>query len=665
MSDAPKRIPFSKGSSSPLGLTRTSSGWNLAVFSAHAKEVFLGLFTEEGSKPFASIPMEKSGDVWCIQIEEAPPNTCYAYLCKGAWDPDKGDLFNPEVWLLDPYAKIINSSKKWGEKKEGPLTAYFLELPPRTSTKRPSLPKQDLLIYEMHTRGFTAHPSSEVTAPGTYAGIVEKIPYLKELGVNAIELMPIFEFDECGCRDIHPYTGEKLLNYWGYDPLSFFSPKRNFAHDVRPGGAILELRQLADTLHENGMELFLDVVYNHTAEGGDLKKSLSWRGIDHRSYYLLDSKGKLLDYTGCGNTFNANHPIAVQMIVESLCYWVEEIGVDGFRFDLASVLTRGIDGKPMKHPPVLEALQKEARLAHVKWIAEAWDATGLYQVGAFPQWGPWSEWNGRYRDIVRRFLKGTDGKAGKFAAALTGSDFLYGAFSPTSSINFFAAHDGFSLRDLVTYQSKHNWENGEINRDGASQNDNWNCGIEGPTSNLEVQELRERQMRNFWLALLLAQGIPMILMGDEYGHTRRGNNNPYVQDNELNWFLWSQWKAQKPIFDFVKSWIAFRKKEPRFQRDRFLKEADIAWHGTTPHQPDWSESSRFCAFTIRGAPPIYVAFNADYREREIELPREGKWHLLVDTQRDWAEHWLDKPDAPPLPSKVKLLPYSALVAILK
>lgn len=654
-------IPFFEGHPAPLGLSRTQKGWNLALFSAHAQEVVLGLFTEEGLHPFQSVPMKRSGDVWSIEIGEAPTGTCYAYLCKGPWNREEGTL----KWLLDPYAKIVNTSKEWGVAKVGPVTAYLLELPSCKNRKKKSSPilATELVIYEMHARGFTAHSSSGVEAPGTYTAILEKIPYLKELGVNAIELMPIFEFNECGSPDVHPYTGEKLLNYWGYDPISFFSPKRNFAKDQSPGGAIRELRQLTDALHENGMELLLDVVYNHTGEGGDPKKMFSWRGIDPQSYYLMDAQGKLLDYTGCGNTFNANHPAGIEMIVESLCYWVEEIGVDGFRFDLASILTRGMDGKPMKQPPVLEAIRKEARLSQIKLIAEAWDATGLYQVGAFPQWGHWSEWNGRYRDIVRRFLKGTDGKAGRFAAAVTGSDFLYGTSAPTASINFCTAHDGFSLRDLVTYQSKHNWENGETNRDGSGQNDNWNCGIEGPTSNVEVQALRERQMRNFWLALLLAQGIPMILMGDEYGHTRRGNNNPYVQDNELNWFLWNQLKAQGAIFDFVKGLIAFRKEHAVFRRGHFLKEEDIVWHGAVPYHPDWSDRSRFCAFTMLGTSPIYVAFNADYKAREVELPPGVEWRLIVDTQRGWDEHWLGRPGAPLLSSKVSLLPYSALIAV--
>jgi len=470
----------------------------------------------------------------------------------------------------------------------------------------------ELIIYEAHVRGFTIH--SDVKHPGTFLGFIEKIPYLLDLGINAVELMPIFDF--------------KPPNYWGYQPVSWLKPHPSY-------GTVDEFKTLVRELHQHGIEVILDVVYNHTE-----------KGVFPSEYYLKH------DYTGCGNTVNTNHPEVQKLILESLRFWSEECGVDGFRFDLASVFTRGTDGHVLDHPPIVEKISK----LNVKLIAEAWDATGLYQLNFFPKFGPWSEWNGVYRDIVRRFIKGTDGKAGRFANAMSGSEVVYATTkTPTTSINFVTAHDGFCLRDLVSYQQKHNEANGEGNRDGTDQNDNWNCGAEGNTDDPEILALRERQMRNFWMALLLAQGVPMILMGDEYGHTRHGNNNPYNQDNETNWFLWDRCRENEAMRNFVKRLIAFRKQHPELHRDRFLTSHDVTWHGQKVGHANWAGNSRFVAWSTSEKPRLYVAFNAGFEGVRVELP-EGRWELVVHTERGW-----DQGDGEGVAGGVEMGPYSAVL----
>jgi isoamylase/glycogen operon protein len=568
----------------------------------------------------------------------------YGYQCD-----DNGE------WLFDPYAKILDASSAWAAPLPMPLlgsiqspTSFDWE-----GATHPNIPKEALILYEMHLRGFTAHPSSGSQKPGTYRALIEKIPYLQKLGINAVELMPIYEFDETRSPGIDPVTHEKMPNYWGYDPLSYFSPKRNYSAAPTLGGSLTEFKSLVKELHKNNIELILDVVYNHTGKA-------SLQQIDPETYYMHDPAGKNLDYTGCGHTVNVNHPSVEELILESLRYWVTECQVDGFRFDLASILTRAQSGHPLDPSPLLAAIQQDPILSKRKLIAEAWDATGLYQVGSFPKWGPWSEWNGRYRDIIRRFIKGTNEKAGLFANALCGSDFLYAHYTPLASVNFITAHDGFCLRDLVTYQSKHNWANGEKNRDGSDHNDSWNCGAEGPTKDPNILALREQQMRNFWLALLLSQGIPMILMGDEYGHTRHGNNNPYVQDNELNWFLWYELEEKQPIFQFVQDLITFRKNHPEFRQTHFLSSQAIDWHGYHPFQPDWSPTSRFVAFSTKGEKRLYIAFNAHYMTAKVELPGDSSWRTIVGTQYDWGGQWFEK-EGPILKGTVDMPPHTALL----
>ncbi len=620
-------LSTNSGSAEPLGFSLDGKKANFALFSQHATAVFLQLYWENEKR---EVPLHKTGDIWHVAVSDCPESVSYSYRCEGLHHLG----YNPEALLVDPYAKILVDQIRAQARLPQPFNWQ--------GVSKPLLPKEDLVIYEMHVRGFTKHASSHVQYPGTFSGIIEKIPYLKKLGINAVELMPIFQFDET-------YRKKKpLVNYWGYDPLHFFVPETLYA----AANPIDEFKTMVRELHRHGIEVILDVVYNHTGEGKETDHYVNFRGIDSTVYYIRDAKGNYYNYSGCGNTLNTNHPIVKNFILDSLRYWAQEMQVDGFRFDLASVLTRNPQGDPLPHPPVIEAMNQDPAFHQVKLIAEPWDAAGLYQVGAFPQWGPWSEWNGQYRDTVRKFIKGTCGKSGKFASALFGSETIYHAYqSPLSSVNFITAHDGYTLRDLVTYQGKHNFANGEENRDGANQNDSWNCGHEGPTNNVEINTLRDRQMRNFFVALFVSQGIPMLLMGDEYGHTRSGNNNPYVQDNELNWFLWDQLEKHEQIFEFVSLLIQFRKNHPQLRQRKFFTSSDITWYN------NWDPNSRFVAYCY-AKDPLYIAFNANYDPVEVSLP-QGNWHLVVNTAEEWQVHQ----KGTPLSSKVTLLPYSTLVAI--
>ena len=648
--------PF-PGTPTPLGFSLVGRRGNFALFSHRAEQVVLGLFSPGQKEPILEAPMHRTGDVWHVAIENLPEEILYAFRCSGPKDL----LFQSSLWMSDPMAKILETAPKWGSREKSYKGRASLPRPfDWQGVKKPNIPYQNLVIYEMHVRGFTQHPSSGAAHPGSYLGVIEKIPYLKKLGVNAVELMPVFEFDEIHCKDIQPQTGEPLPNYWGYNTLFFYAPMRRYASSPLPDAPIEEFKTMVRELHKNGIEILLDVVFNHTGEGKEKEYYVNFRGIDNNAYYMVDHDGHYRDFTGCGNTVNCNHPAVRDYIVGSLRYWAEEMQVDGFRFDLASIFTRGLDGAPIESPPIVSAI---TAIPNVKLIAEAWDAGGLYQVGLFPnKWGSWSDWNGRYRDTVRRFIKGTDVQAGAFADALSGSQSIYGASkTPLSSLNFITAHDGYSLRDLVTYQMKHNYENGEMNRDGNNQNDSWNCGAEGPTHDSKIAHLREQQMRNFLLALFLSQGIPMLLMGDEYGHSRHGNNNPYVQDNDLNWFLWNLLEKNEKIFSFVSALIAFRKAHPSFRRAAFLTPSDIDWHGKTPFHPDWSDQSRLVAYSLKSTPPLYIAFNSDFHPITISLPPETRWRELIFTSRDWSEHHLASP-GPLLASSIELPPYSALLA---
>ncbi|HSX10835.1 MAG TPA: isoamylase [Chlamydiales bacterium] len=624
------KLEVTKGVPGPLGLSIHGDTANFALFSQHADGVTLGLFWD---RKVRQLPMNRTGDIWHIGLKGAlPRDVSYAFQCSGPAEY----LYNPQAWLADPYAKILVDQVR----AKVDLPAQF----DWQGVTTPKLPLQDLVIYEMHVRGFTKHASSGVAHPGTYLGAIEKIPYLKKLGVNAVELMPIFEFDET-------YKKQKpLIDYWGYNPLHYFVPKKGYA----ASDPIAEFKTLVRELHRNGIEVILDVVYNHTGEGKEKDFYNSFRGIDNPVYYQLDDKGNYIDYSGCGNTVNANHPMVRKLILDSLRYWVLEMHVDGFRFDLASILTLDCNGKPMAHPPLFESIVLDPVVSQAKLIAEPWDAAGLYQLGSFPKWGHWSEWNGRYRDVVRRFIKGTDGKVGIFASVICGSEMIYrSSKTPLSSVNFVTAHDGFTLRDLVTYQNKHNFANGESNRDGNNQNDSWNCGHEGPTDDPHIISLRERQMRNFLLTLFSSQGIPMLLMGDEYGHTRQGNNNPYTLDNEINWFLWDELKKNQKIFQFVAKLIQFRKEHAALRHTQFLTDEEVSWYNS------WDSGSRLLTFSFKTKPSLYFAFNANYEPVQIALP-PGSWRQVIHTAEDWEFHTDGKPI-----STVELVPYSAFLAIAK
>lgn len=672
-------LEWNRGYPTPLGVTRQENGINFALFSQHATHVTLCLFAPGAKHFFAEIPLDpdenKTGWVWHILLKNPPGDHLeYGYKITGPNDSTL-NRFDPHQILSDPYARGLSTSQQWGykemnqEEEIAPRGKIFLDTPfDWQDAKRPKLQPHELIIYEMHVRSFTCHSSSRTKAPGTFLGIVEKIPYLKTLGVNAIELMPIFEFDECENHTINPKTKQRLKNVWGYSTVNFFTPMNRFSSSQTWTAAMDDFRMLVREMHKNEIEVYLDVVYNHTAEGNEGGPFFSFKGIDNQVYYMLNPDGTYMNFSGTGNTINANHPVVAAFIVDSLRYWVQEMHVDGFRFDLASCLTRDEKGVPLPKPPVIHAITHDPVLADVKLIAEAWDAGGLYQVGYFPGDKRWFEWNGRYRDVVRKFIKGTENQSGAFAQALSGSQDLYGNDRrPYHSINFITAHDGFTLRDLVSYQEKHNEENGEENRDGSNDNDSWNCGTEGATANRKILRLREKQIRNLHTALIVALGTPMILMGDEYGHTRYGNNNTYCQDNELNWFLWDELSKRKNFVRFHRLMIQFRKNNPLLTRPRFLQPSDVDWHGHQPFQPNWGTENRFLAYTLKDPEkkePLYIAFNAHFQSASIQLPPppEGKkWYRIVDTALLPPNDFCESPNSP-IELKYQMREYSALIA---
>ena len=646
-----KAYPVSRGFPTPMGITKNEGVLNFAFVSTSNAKSCLTFFSPGSKHPFLTLPLNpkinRTGKVWHVGVADLPAEFDYGIVIEGL----------PP--LIDPYAHSLNNDPAWGEGVNDPLLNRYKETEPFDwgADTAPQIPMQDMIIYEMHVRGFTISETSGAGHPGGFLGIIEKIPYFKELGVNAIELLPIYEFNECENSHKNPKTGEKLYNYWGYSTINFFSPLRKF-------GTIEEFKQMVKELHKNKIEVILDVVYNHTAEGNEEGRTYAYRGLANSTYYILGPKGEYYNYSGCGNTLSCNHPIVRKMILDSLRYWAGEMHVDGFRFDLASIMTRDTTGAVLSNPPVIESIAIDPLLANCKLIAEAWDAAGLYQVGSFPAHERFAEWNGKYRDIVRRFIKGSDNEVGNFSTSICGSQDLYAASGrrPYHSINFITSHDGFTLRDLVTYNQKHNEENGEMNRDGMNDNDSWNCGEEGLTSNPIINHLRERQMRNFIVTLFTSIGTPMLLMGDEYGHTRRGNNNTYCHDNELNWFLWDQLKENEAFFDFVKKVITFRKTHTLLRRTEFLSEGDIDWHGTEPYKPDWSSSSRFIAYALKDYSQeehLYIAYNATHASVTVQLPdppAHRQWRLIVDT----AKGFFEEPE--PLRETYEMMSHSSLIA---
>ncbi len=631
---------------------------------------------EDDARPTRVIPIDPAANrtyhYWHVFVSGVRPGQIYGYRVHGAWDPANGMRFDPTKVLLDPYGRGVVVPKDYSREAArretdnaatamksvvADVSAYDWE--GDTPLCQPS---SRTIIYEMHVRGFTRHPSSGVSEQtrGTYAGVIEKIPYLQQLGITAVELLPVFQFD---AQDAPP----RLVNYWGYAPISFFAPHQGYCSGQDPLAPINEFRDMVKALHRAGIEVILDVVFNHTAEGDQRGPTLSFRGLDNQTYYILEGdRSRYANYSGTGNTLNTNNSIVRRMIVDSLRYWVETMHVDGFRFDLASILARGASGEVIPNPPVLWDIESEPALAGTKLIAEAWDAAGLYQVGTFIG-DSWKEWNGRFRDDIRDFFRGEKGSIAGFVDRVIGSPSLYGhkQRDPEASVNFVTSHDGFTLNDLVSYEHKHNEANGEDNRDGTDDNRSWNCGVEGPTEDPSVEKLRTRQVKNFFTVTLLSGGVPMMLMGDEVRRTQGGNNNAYCQDNETSWFDWTLLAKRADVHRFVTLLNArrvLRDAEPERQRvtlNQLILQADITWHGVRLHQPDWGHSSQSVAFTARFTKErlfFHVILNAYWEPLEFELPSLASggrfpWRRWIDTFLDSPQEIVDWERAPSVPGQ--------------
>jgi len=672
MSKLSESIKIKEGQPRPLGLLKKSNGINFAIFSEHATKVSICFFKPNDDKVALEIPLEnKTGNIWHILIENLPENLEYAYKLDGPIDEAKGYLFYPDNFVCDPMAKQLSWSNKWSDKKKYPPKGKIcIERPfDWEGIIKPNHPMQDLIIYEMHVRGFTNDSSSKAQHKGTFLAIIDKIPYLKELGINAVELLPIFEFDECSNSRTNPKTQTKLHNYWGYSPINFFALMNRFTANVDGLTPTDQFKMLVKELHRNNIEVILDVVYNHTAEGGNKDHLINFRGIDNSIYYLLDDEGNYLNYSGCGNTFSCNHIVTREHILDSLKYWVSEMQVDGFRFDLASILTRDTKGNPMELPPLIESISLDPIFADTKLIAEAWDCAGLYQVGSFPSWGKWMEWNGKFRDSVRMFIKGDVFKQGDFATYFLGSQNLYGGErSPYHSVNFITCHDGFSMCDLVSYNQKHNEENGEENNDGINENHSWNCGEEGTTHNQKIKSLRKKQMKNFFFALLCAQGTPMISMGDEYGHTKYGNNNTWCQDGAINWFQWDKLLKNQELSHFVRCLIEFRKNHPLLGKKDFIEPENIEWHSTEPLKATWDNPNGHLALTLKSDDDdfFYFAFNPTPNLVKFNMPTYGDnyhWYRKVDTSLK-SPHDFEEKLNHKIEKSYLVNPYSSILLIM-
>jgi isoamylase len=630
------------GLSFPIGASFAKEGVNFSIYSKHAEEVELLLFeSREDQEPSAVIRLDprihKTYHYWHVLVPNIKAGQLYGYRMHGPFDPGRGHRFDSSKVLIDPYAKAVAFSETCPKSVIVDLHDYDWEgdLPLYR-------PFSQTIIYEMHVSGFTKNPNSGISQEkrGTYAGMIEKIPYLVDLGIKAVELMPVFQFD--------PKTDGDRLNYWGYDPVSFFAIHEGYSSKPGPIPAMKEFRDLVKALHRAGIEVILDVVFNHTAEGGESGPLYSFKGIDNRMYYALEEdKSKYRDYSGCGNILNANQPVVRRMIIDSLHFWVKHMHVDGFRFDLASILSRDTKGNLIENPPLLWDIESDPILAGTKLIAEAWDAAGFYQVGTFIG-DSWKEWNGQFRDDVRCFLRGDRGKIKPFLSRMTGSPDLYAhqEREPEQSVNFVTCHDGFTLYDLVSYDRKHNELNGEGNLDGTNENFSWNCGVEGPTMDPGIEALRDRQIRNFYTTVLLALGTPMISMGDEVKRTQMGNNNPYCQDNMLSWFDWDLVKENQDLFRFVKMLIARRLSRDSSQAENemslkdLLNKGRITYHGIKLNTPDWSDDCHSVAISVDSlgqGTSMYVMINAHSDTLEFEIPpiqEKGKnWRLWIDTNR--------------------------------
>lgn len=640
-------IEFKTGSSFPLGASKQEDVVNFSLFASGVKKP-LFLQIQDINNKLVIINVEvvySTNNIFHIAIKGLPSSFIYHYTIGSKK-------------ILDPYAKSICWEKGHpkGIFKEKEIAFHW--------EKKKRIDDADLIIYEMHVRGFTKDSSSNTAYPGTFLGLIEKIPHLKDLGINAVELMPITEFNPHEYPPKGSLLTGKLCQYWGYSTVNFFSPMSYFGSV----DAILEFKQMVQALHKAGIEVILDMVFNHTAEGNNEGPIINFKELGKKTYYLFNKDGSFANYTGCGNTVRCNHPVCIQLIIEVLRYFTTEMNIDGFRFDLASIFYRGENGHVSTSSPLLDLIAHDPLLSTVKLIAEPWDAAGLYQVGNFYSKNTqFKEWNARYRDAIREFIKGF-GSKGEFATRLSGSEDLYKSKTPQTSINFITSHDGFSLQDLVSYNHKHNLANGEDNRDGANHNSSWNCGIEGTTNDPEILKLRLRQMCNFHLALMVSQGIPMLTMGDEYGHTKHGNNNTWCQDNPLNWFSWNSLQEKKVFYLFYKGLIHFRNETPLLKRKRFLNNSNIIWHGKMPNEPRWHEEDHFIAFALldqETGKDLYIAFNASSKNGSVIFPKhkEGhQWKWIANTMfpEDFYEKNKSLKNTGPI---FEMAPYSSFILI--
>lgn len=641
------------------GACVASNGVSFTINSHGATRCTLLLFKPQAPKPYARIPFPDSyriGDTYSMLVYDIKPDEFeYAFSFDGPYEPAKGLLFNEENVLLDPYSRAVTGQRKWGEKPEGGKDFEYRARVVKSSfdwgnIKQLEQPFEDLVIYETHVRGYTKDKSSGVSAPGTFAGLEDKIPYLKDLGINAVELMPIFEFDEMESARV--VDGVQLYNYWGYNTVSFFAPNTSYAFNEEHNHEGDELKSLIKALKENGIEVILDVVFNHTAEGNEMGPCFSFKGIDNNVYYMLTPDAHYYNFSGCGNVMNCNHPVVRNFIIDCLRHWAIEYRVDGFRFDLASILGRDQNGAPMANPPILESLAFDPVLGKMKLIAEAWDAGGLYQVGSFPSWNRWAEWNGRYRDDMRSFLKGDDGMAGNAITRITGSRDLY---SPESrghkaSVNFLTCHDGFTLYDLYSYNKKHNEKNGWNNTDGDNNGHSWNCGAEGETDDPNVNGLRRRLIKNAFAALLCSRGPAMFFAGDEFCNTQFGNNNAYCQDNIISWLDWSRLEEFKEIHDFVRHMIQFRKEHPilrKMTKPSSCQFPEISVHNGTPFNASTDYKTKLIGIMYAGRNEedteddiVFYCMNAYWEPLVMQLPvlPNGKhWHVDTNTNAEYFD----------------------------
>jgi glycogen operon protein len=699
---SPAKGEIQSGSPLPIGGThQQGDGVNFVLFSRHATRVHLELYQHPNdSSPTRIIDLDpvrhRTGDIWHVWVRGISTGQLYGYRVEGPYLPAEGHRFNPHKLLLDPYARAIAGVENWDfpAARGYDSSSRLLDLSLSTVDNAGTTPKcifiqdffdwemdlppkhspSDTVIYETHVRGFTIHPSSGAAHPGTFVGLTEKIPYLQDLGVTAIELMPVLEFNENESQRLNPITGEKLKNYWGYNPVAYFAPKQSYSFEGSQWRQTAEFREMVKAFHRAGIEVILDIVLNHTAENDELGPTICMRGIENSIFYMLQENQPRYykDFTGVGNTLNANHPVVRELVTSVLRYWVMNMHVDGFRFDLASVLGRDEHGNILRDAPLLESIAEDPLLRDVKIIAEAWDAGGAYQVGDFST-RRWTEWNGRFRDDVRRFWIGDAGMMGSLASRICGSSDLYQSSGkgPASSVNFVTCHDGFTLNDLVSYKQKHNNENGEFSRDGSDANYSDNCGVEGPSEDPAIEGMRNRLIKNFLLTLFISRGVPMLLGGDEFRRTQRGNNNAYCQDNEVSWFDWSLLEKHKEIQRFTRGMIAFRRAHPVLRRETFYTDADIKWFGPNGATPDWADQrqkSLACLILGQTEPDLFLLFNADIRSVDFSipgLPAGEIWRLAVDTSRTAPDDLFDSGKEPSMQGQIsfRLEPRSSAILL--